>query len=361
MGVFGKRLLPLLALCAMPFAALCDELPRTAPKVSVCIPVYNVEPWLPAALDSAINQTMKDIEIICIDDGSTDGSLAILNSYAAKDSRIRVLQNGVNRGLLYARMRAILEAAGNYITWLDSDDELFLDIAEKAYAKAIATGADVVIFNTICYNEKNAAKRNGWHRVKTAETNCAEDSSKLLDVYFNGKISHNCWGKLWKTSSMREMAANLLPFVEKNKIFRAEDAMYFWYALKYVNSYAVLRCNGYKYFEHRGANARNKNDINYRRDVAACLMKIQQKMLDDEGTQEMRDRARRFIHYFDEKILSTAAQLPQMEGFELFGSYLASVPPPYDGEISNKMRRKNRRFFDAYQKYKKHGASAQSR
>jgi glycosyltransferase involved in cell wall biosynthesis len=119
-----------------------------APKVSICIPVYNVEPWLPAALNSACNQTLKDIEIICVDDGSTDGSLAILKSYAEKDPRIKILENEKNRGLLFTRIRSLLASSGEYILCLDSDDELFPNIAEKALASAKRTGADIVFFHT---------------------------------------------------------------------------------------------------------------------------------------------------------------------------------------------------------------------
>ncbi|MDR0678737.1 MAG: glycosyltransferase, partial [Puniceicoccales bacterium] len=89
----------------LPFLGVFSFSAAVSPPVSICIPVYNVEPWLPAALDSACNQTLKDIEIICVDDGSTDGSLAILKSYAQKYPRIKVLENGQNRGLLFTRIR----------------------------------------------------------------------------------------------------------------------------------------------------------------------------------------------------------------------------------------------------------------
>jgi glycosyltransferase involved in cell wall biosynthesis len=99
------------------------------------MPVYDGEPYLAAALDSALTQTLQNIEVICVDDGSTDGSLAILRSYAAKYPRITVLENGINRGTHYSRMRAILAAKGDFILWLDSDDELYPDVAEKFWLK----------------------------------------------------------------------------------------------------------------------------------------------------------------------------------------------------------------------------------
>jgi glycosyltransferase involved in cell wall biosynthesis len=344
-----------------PIAARCEELPQSAPKVSICIPVYNVEPWLPAALDSAVNQTLKDIEIICVDDGSSDGSLAILNSYAARDSRIKVLSNDVNRGTSYARMRAILESKGDYILWLDADDELFLDIAEKAYSKAVATGADIVVFNSLCFDAKNKIFRTNNLRTMAAKTGSIESGIEFIDIYLAGNVDQTCWGKLWKAANMREMATYLLPFVAENKIFKAEDMMYFWYAAKYTNSYVASPCNGYKHFEYRGISARNKNDISHKLDVAINLINIERKILADETTKEMRDKARRFCSGYDDSILSTACQLPRPEGFELVEKYLSSVPPPYDGEIANKMRRKNRKFFDDYKKYLNEREIAQRR
>ena len=102
-------------------------------KVSIIIPVYNRENYLPKALDSAVNQTLKDIEIICIDDCSTDNSLGILKEYASKDNRIIVLEQKENQGQGVARNRALDIAKGEYIMCLDSDDWLELNACELAY------------------------------------------------------------------------------------------------------------------------------------------------------------------------------------------------------------------------------------
>ena len=91
------------------------------PKVSVIIPVYNTAPYLRECMDSVVNQTLRDIEIICVDDGSTDGSLAILREYEKKDSRIRVLtQPNINAGA--ARNLGLCYATGEFLSFLDSDD-----------------------------------------------------------------------------------------------------------------------------------------------------------------------------------------------------------------------------------------------
>lgn len=94
-------------------------------KVSVIIPVYNTAPYLERCLDSAINQTLKDIEIICVNDGSTDNSLEILQKYAQKDKRIKVVNFKENKGVSAARNKGINLAKGEFIGFLDSDD--FID------------------------------------------------------------------------------------------------------------------------------------------------------------------------------------------------------------------------------------------
>ena len=114
-------------------------------KVSVIIPVYNTENYLRACLDSVVNQTLRDIEIICVNDGSTDNSLSILKEYAQKDSRI-VLINQKNAGVSVARNNAIAVAKGEYLAFLDSDDWFEPDAVETAYFKISQDKTDVVIF-----------------------------------------------------------------------------------------------------------------------------------------------------------------------------------------------------------------------
>lgn len=114
------------------------------PKVSVIIPVYNVEPYLRECLDSVIHQTLGDIEIICIDDKSTDGSLEILREYATRDSRIAVIQAEVNGGLSAARNRGMDAATGTYLYFVDSDDYIVPDALERLYRIAVEQDLDLL-------------------------------------------------------------------------------------------------------------------------------------------------------------------------------------------------------------------------
>lgn len=112
------------------------------PKVSVIIPVYNVEPFLARCLDSVVGQTLREIEIVCVDDGSPDRSIDILRRYAAGDNRIRVISQE-NRGLGGARNRGFDAATGEYILFVDSDDWIDPAYCERLYEAARETGADV--------------------------------------------------------------------------------------------------------------------------------------------------------------------------------------------------------------------------
>ena len=113
-------------------------------KVSVIIPVYNVEQYLNQCLDSVINQTLKDIEIICVDDGSTDNSFKMLEEYAQKDNRIKVIHQK-NKGAAAARNEGLYIAQGKYLSFLDSDDFFEIDMLEQMYNCAEKYNTDIVV------------------------------------------------------------------------------------------------------------------------------------------------------------------------------------------------------------------------
>jgi len=114
------------------------------PALSIIVPVYNTEPWLARCLDSLVNQTIKDLEIIVVDDHSTDGSLDIIREYEKNEPRIHTIALEKNSGVSVARNAGLAIASGEYIGFVDSDDFVDLDFYEKLYIHAEATGADIV-------------------------------------------------------------------------------------------------------------------------------------------------------------------------------------------------------------------------
>lgn len=113
------------------------------PKVTVIIPVYNVEKYLRECLDSVINQTLKDIEIICVNDASPDNSSVILEEYARKDPRIKILTHKYNQGLGPARNTGVSSAISSYIAFIDSDDYFALSFLEELYDLIISSKAEM--------------------------------------------------------------------------------------------------------------------------------------------------------------------------------------------------------------------------
>ncbi|MCL2547433.1 MAG: glycosyltransferase [Oscillospiraceae bacterium] len=146
-------------------------------KVSIVMPCYNVEKYVIEAIESVINQTLTDIEIICVNDGSTDNTPAILEQYAQKDERITII-NQANQGLSAARNAGFFHATGEYVYFFDSDDILELNAMECLYDRASSTNSQIVMFNAsvIYENKELQSKFSGFQQGVCANLD-------LPDVY----------------------------------------------------------------------------------------------------------------------------------------------------------------------------------
>ena len=135
------------------------------PEISVIVPVYNVENYLKECLDSLVNQSFTDIEIICVDDGATDKSPDILKEYADKDERIKIISQK-NQGLAASRNNGLKEACGKYIYFLDSDDYIDLKALEKLHNNAVLNKSEIVLFKFQTFdNNRNIHKRGVEFRI----------------------------------------------------------------------------------------------------------------------------------------------------------------------------------------------------
>lgn len=160
------------------------------PKVSVIVPIYNVEKYLAKCLNSLINQTLKEIEIICVNDGSTDNSLKILENFEKNDSRIKVVSQQ-NMGLSGARNTGLNIATGEYIGFVDSDDWVDLEFFEKLYNVAKENSADIS-----CAGFKRRGKFLSTTRISYKKVKVYEDiNDKILAI---GIPEHNyIWNKIY--------------------------------------------------------------------------------------------------------------------------------------------------------------------
>ncbi len=151
---------------------------------SIIIPVYNVAPYLKECLDSIINQTFKDFEVICVNDGSTDNSLEILNEYAQKDDRIKVYSQE-NQGSGVARNYGLDMAKGKYIAFVDPDDWIELNHLETLYNTFQKTGVEVIEFDFKTINDITKEIKYCTYGQQRKNLGCKKDLFK--NPYFNWK------------------------------------------------------------------------------------------------------------------------------------------------------------------------------
>ncbi|MBQ8459162.1 glycosyltransferase [bacterium] len=166
-------------------------------KVSVIVPVYNVEIYLERCINSIINQTLRDIEIICINDGSTDNSLEILEEYAKKDSRIKII-NKENSGVSDARNEGLENATGEYIGFVDPDDWIDLDFFEKLYNNAKQNNCDIAVADIVRV-KKDKEKIIYTSKYRQFSNNFYE---KLLIC--NAPDISYIWNKIYRASKLKK-------------------------------------------------------------------------------------------------------------------------------------------------------------
>ena len=168
-------------------------------KVSVIIPVYNVEKYLDDCLQSVLKQDFDDMEILCVDDCSEDGSRQILERYAAKDSRIHIISYAKNGGLSYARNRAMEQAHGKYIYFLDSDDMMPESVLKHLYRIASEDRLDVLKFDFRTIYEDGLGGREKLHISRRREEyRGIYDGQKLAcQMMKHGDIYLTAWSCLW--------------------------------------------------------------------------------------------------------------------------------------------------------------------
>lgn len=181
-----------------------------SPKVSVLVPVFNVELFLEECLESVINQTLKDIEIICINDGSTDNSLEIINRYAKKDARIVVIDKK-NSGYGDSMNAGLKKATGEYIAIVESDDWIELSAFEELYATAAKHDVDVIKGNYFNYytDPKNARKNGTIARlVHHEEVDKVINPADTYHIYLQQPA---IWAGMYKRSFLEEKGIQFLP------------------------------------------------------------------------------------------------------------------------------------------------------
>lgn len=237
--------------------------------ISIVVPVYNTSNYLSNCLDSLINQTYENLEIICVNDGSTDNSLDILKQYSNKDSRIKII-NQSNQGVSQSRNNALKNIKGEYVLFVDSDDFIDINTCEFAINKIKEKNVDVVLWTYVReYEDKSLIKDvfekeyllfnkdEVYHKIYRRIFGLYKSELRRPD---HGDSIVPVWGKLYKSSIILN---NNIEFIDY-KTVAAEDALFNMTYFSYVNK---------AYYEKRYLYHYRKNDNSLTRTYNSTLTK----------------------------------------------------------------------------------------
>lgn len=241
-------------ICAQPSSNL-------HPFFSILIPVYNVENYLRRCLSSAANQTFQNIEIICVDDGSSDGSSSILSEYAAIDERIAVISHPTNMSLRMARDSAVIKSRGEYILFLDGDDWLSEDACDQLHRYVIEKEyPDILEFS---YREQPSGRI-----ISPSFKSTGNRVTELLKPY--DSYPQTVWNKAYKGNIARSAFAEMEPFYAT----MAEDAYHSIVLAWFSKTIGAVDLPLYNYTTNSGVSSSQKRTLSQIRKILESMRQV---------------------------------------------------------------------------------------
>lgn len=210
------------------------------PLISVIVPVYNVEPYLRKCVDSILNQTYRNLEVILVDDGSPDGCPAICDEYAEKDDRIRVIHK-INEGQAIARNTALRVASGEYVAFVDSDDWIERNLYETVMQHA---PFDVALFGCTYVNAKTGEQVVNAACDTPTRLCWREDTAAVERIVKNSLFGYAC-NKVYSKSVLHGLE---IPNVQLR-----EDLLFNMEVYSRTSEIRLVDCSGYYYVQHENS------------------------------------------------------------------------------------------------------------
>ena len=210
---------------------------KRLPKISIIIPIYNVENFLHQTLYSVANQTLYDIEIICVEDCSTDSSLEIVEKFSETDERIHLIRHICNQGVSICRKEAVLKSTGEYIMFLDGDDYLDSRACKKVYSLIRNEKVDILQFGTTVIPRGNiqASELSAVEEILKPYDRklVANDTGEMVNYCFKDrKYGFTLWNKIYKGDIVRKA----MSYYPDERFNLAEDLLaFFFYCFFFKN------------------------------------------------------------------------------------------------------------------------------
>lgn len=257
------------------------------PLVSVIVPVYNVEKFLPRCLESLLGQTLLEIEILCVDDASADGSAAVVRDFSERDSRVRLLQQE-HKGVSEARNLGLENARGEFVAFVDADDWVESRMLETLVAEA--EGCDVVVCSAQVHYEDDS-RRESLERALTVENGLWSEDDSLWDCLNRNGSWPFVWNKLYRRSVLMEHKIRF-----SNRLTLGEDGAFLVLLWQYAKriAYVEEKLYHYQYLRKASATVRLYQDEVRRfyqhMDVVQVLLEAfaDRKLLAERGAEMLR-------------------------------------------------------------------------
>lgn len=292
----------------------------SVPRVSVIVPVHNTELYLRECLDSILSQTEQNIEVICVDDGSTDSSPDILEEYAQADSRIRVIREDC-RGAGAARNLGLAQAQGEYLSFLDSDDRFEGEMLEEAANQLDQTDADIAVFSSWMYDSDQDINRPAtWtFRSDYLPDECPFSWRDMPNRIFNS-FGNYTWNKLFRHSFVKKHS------ILFQEISRTNDLLFVCKALMLADRIVPIN----KRFVHYRVTSKSSLQATNDRDPLAfysafCALQdflIEASLYDQVSSS--------FLNHALDGVIANMESLKTLDGFNrLRGEVLKSIEPRF--------------------------------
>ena len=273
------------------------------PKVSIIVPVYNVEKYLDKCMSSLLGQTLSDIEIICVNDGSTDDSIDILKSYAREDNRIKVVSQE-NQGVSVARNNGFVVANGDYVYFMDSDDFLELDAIKILYSYAVLEDLDILYFNGVLeYYDDNLKEKYSIYGQRFSRKHVypgvVKGKEMFIAMYPNKDYRVNLPLQLLKRSYVTRNNLKFFPGII------CEDVLFTFSAILHADRVSYVD----RILYHRliRENSITTND-NYEIDVISswfiCIVRMLQIVMGLDFSEEESEHITTYLARFQNKAIS---------------------------------------------------------
>ncbi|RDX00025.1 glycosyltransferase family 2 protein [Gardnerella vaginalis] len=233
------------------------------PAISIVVPAYNKEPYIKQCMDSLINQTLKNIEIIVVDDASTDNTLQILRDYEKKDSRVKIIAKALNGGLHMARKTAVKSTTGDYVLFVDADDEIELKACEVLYSYVSSHPADILHFGVSIHPEGKSDEDFAYsYDQMYAQTNGDQSGDNIIKSSFSSDFPHwmpwNVITALFKGDLIRASFEKTV----STRLTKVEDAYEYFVTASSANTLKDLTAfRALKYHIGRGISGRSKISV----------------------------------------------------------------------------------------------------